>query len=145
MSTAVDIAEAIVSALEAGSFSQEFTPALDFEPEKKHEELSSLVVTVTPLSLEVTNHSRGGSQHDFTTTVGIQKHLADIDSTPEIKTLLDLSEEVVSALSRLDITASVPGVAWLGLDNTVMYWQPGIRDERTFTSTINTLYRGVKS
>lgn len=144
MSTVVDVAEAIVAALAAGSFSQDFTPELEFVPEKEREELSSVRVSVTPISLEVTNLTRGQSQYEIRTDIGVQKHVESGDYDAEVKALLDLTEEVVLALRALDIRESVAGARWLRIENAPVYWHEGLRNGRDFTSIISTFYRAAK-
>ena len=73
MSVVVAIADATVEALNAGSFSQEFTARRYYQPVFALPEMQELHVSVVPKSLEIFAGARHQNQHDYAIDIGVQK------------------------------------------------------------------------
>jgi len=87
MALVTDIADAVVTELTGGAFSQSFTPQRRVLPEHELAEMKDLRVTVVPRGVEITASSRTTSQHDVQIDVGIQKKIGKATDT-EVATLL---------------------------------------------------------
>jgi hypothetical protein len=91
----VDVADAIVDALNSESWTEAFTAERKYLPKGslKKGDFASLSVTVLPLAYEPDMASRGGTEEDVTISIGVQKHTGDDDSTL-IDPLIDLCESI---------------------------------------------------
>lgn len=99
----VDVASAVVSALNSASLSQTFTAKRKWVPKEELPNLSDLKVTVVPKDYARTNETRGQVRRTMQVDIGIQKLVATTtnaeDSTKltEIDALMQFVEEVADS------------------------------------------------
>lgn len=139
MSTIINVADAVVASLNAGSFSQEFTAERKYQPVFELLELADLKVSVVPKSVSITTASRNDGYFDCAVDIGVQKKV-DVDEPDEIDALVDLVEEIADHLrmSRLD---ELPEAAWLSIENEPVFAAEHLDQQRTFTSLLTVTYR----
>lgn len=141
MATVTDIADAVVTALAAGDFSQSFTPVRRVLPLFELTDLSDLQVTVVPKAVGIMALSRSESQFDFEVDIGVQKKLgSDLDT--EVASLLDLVEEIVDYMRQRSLTAAAY-VKWVQTANDPVYAPGHLLEKRTFTSIVTLTYRAL--
>ena len=141
MSVAVNIAEAVKEALNAGSFSQPFTATREYRPAFELKDMTELHVTVVPHTVEVTSLSRSRQQYDVQVHVAVQKKFTE-DSPAELDPLMDLVEEVMDffRLRKLgDTSATCVGVA-----NAPVYAAEHMAELRQFTSLVTLTFRVMR-
>jgi hypothetical protein len=135
----VDIADAVVSQLNAGSFSKAFTATRGYLPRFDLEEMGDLRVTVVPKSVEISTASRSGHQHDYGIDVAIQRKLEQEDAA-EIDPLMDLVEEIADQF-RGSALPTDPQASCVGVANAPVYAQEHMREDRLFTSVLTLTFR----
>jgi len=142
MALVTDIADAVVTELTGGAFSQSFTPQRRVLPEHELAEMKDLRVTVVPRGVEITASSRTTSQHDVQIDVGIQKKIGKATDT-EVATLLALVDEIADFLKRRVLQAA-PWAAWVKTANEPVYAPDHLAQQRAFTSVLTLTYRVLR-
>ena len=137
MSTILDVADAVVVNLNAGSFSQAFTAERTYQPVFDLPELAELKVTVVPRAVTITTASRQDSDFDCAVDVGVQKRIAE-DNQPD--ELIDLVEQIADHLRhrRLD---GLPAAAWRSIAYEPVLAAEHLDQQRVFTSVLTATYR----
>ena len=142
MSEIIAIAEAVVSELNEGEFSMEFTAERHYRPVFDLEDMKTLHVTVVPKGVEIRGASRGGLQYEYAIDVAVQKKLERGDAA-EIDPLMTLVEELADYF-RLRRLAALPAVAWVGTDNKPIYAQEHLEELQQFTSVLTFTFRTLR-
>ena len=145
MALATDIAEALVTALNAHAFSVALTAERHYLPSFELKELKDLRVTVVPKGVAMSMAGRGISQHDVQIDVAVQKKLTAADNA-EIDELMGLVEEIaefVRAERRLVLPAAGEAL-WVNAANEPVYAPEHLAEQRTFTSVLTLTYRVIK-
>lgn len=141
MSTAIAIADAVVSAINAGSYSQPVQAQRLHQPSFTLDELKDLHVSVVPRSVLVSAATRDTSMYDVAVDVGVQKKVsAPPQGDEEVDDLLDLVEEIGDQL-RLKRLADAPEAAWVSLAHEPVVAAEHLDQHRQFTSIITVVYR----
>lgn len=136
------IAEAVVAALNAATFSQSITAMRSYLPRVELADLKTLKVTVVPSSVSVVTASRGQTQRDVAIDVAVQKKLANEENS-DLDPLLTLAEEIAEHFrgKRLD---SFPDAAWVKTEFKPIYAPEHIEQLRTFTSVMTFTFRVIQ-
>jgi hypothetical protein len=139
MSTIIDIAQAVVTSLNAGEFGQEFQAERKYQPVFELSEMQTLHVTVVPKSVSISMASRNDGYFDCAIDVGVQKRV-NVEDPDEIDALMDLVEQLADHLRqrRLD---EQPEAVWLSIANEPVFAPEHLDQERTFTSVLTVTYR----
>ncbi|HNO80354.1 MAG TPA: hypothetical protein PKN33_20090 [Phycisphaerae bacterium] len=139
MSTVIDVADAVVASLNAGSFGAPLTAVRKYVPTVELSDLAELNVTVVPKSAEITTATRTSSYFDCTIDIGIQQKV-NPDETAELDALANLAEEVIDHL-RLSSLDALPGAAWLSIAHEPVFAPEHLDQQRVFTSVVSVTYR----
>jgi hypothetical protein len=137
-STVVDIADAIVTALNGGTFSQAFTATRKFAPILDLKELSTLHVTVVPKESATTISTRASDLIDEVVDVAIQKKVTAKEGAP-VDAMMKLVDEVRLFLRGLDV--GITNAQWLRIKNEPIYAPEHLMEKSAFTSVITTTYK----
>ena len=131
----VDLTNAVLAVLNAGSFSQDFTAVKEYVPLTAVRELTGLKVCVVPASLESEIYSRGSTKNECAINVGvIQKVSTDSDT----EALMELMEEIDSYLKTTKFAGVV--AAWSQSKIAAIYDAQTLREHRTFLSVLTVTY-----
>lgn len=142
MALVIDIADAVVTELAGGEFSQAFTPERRVLPAFELADLTTLRVTVVPKAVEVTGATRSVSQYDAQVDIGIQKKLgANLDA--EVGELCGLVDEVAEYLRKRPLAAA-PYAVWVRTANDPVYAPEHLLEKRAFTSVLTVTYRAMR-
>jgi len=142
MATCIDIADALVTEINGGSFSQPFTAARELLPNYELAEMTDLHVTVVPKAVEITPFSRAMHQHEVQIDIGIQKKIAsDIES--EVPQLMTLVEEIADYLRKRPL-AGMPQVVWFKAACEPIFSHQHLAEKRLFTGILTVTYRVVR-
>jgi len=138
-STIVQVADAVVASLNAGSFSQEFTAERRYRPTFELADLETLRVSVVPGSLEIINATRTANYFDCSLDIGVQKRI-NLERPEQIDALMRLVEELVQHLwnHRLEL---MPEAVWLRIVNEPVVAAEHLDQQRVFTSVLTVTYR----
>ena len=139
MSEIIDIADAVVEELNAGSYSQSFTAERHYLPELKLTETEDLHVLVVPAVIEMGQPARNALLYDYSIDVGILKKLQAADAD-EVDPLVDLVQEIADSL-RLKRLTEYPDAAWVRAVNEPVFVREHFDDLRQFTSVLRLTYR----
>lgn len=139
MNIAIDIADAVVGELNAGSFMQEFTAVRAYRPQYELAELKDLRVTVVPAGVEETSAARTITQRDVSIDVGVQKKLTVADAE-ELDPLMALVEELQSFFRRRRLSGYREAIC-VKTANEPLYSVEHLDEFRQFTSVIRLTFR----
>jgi hypothetical protein len=139
VSTVIDVADAVVASLNAGSFALPFTAARKYVPAVELSDLADLNVTVVPKSAEITTATRTSSYFDCTIDIGIQQKV-NPNEPAELDALADLAEQIVDHL-RLSPLDALPEAVWLSIANEPVFAPEHLDQQRVFTSVVSVTYR----
>ncbi len=142
MAVLVDIADAVVTALSGGSFSQPVSAERHYRPLFDLEDMQTLHVTVVPKGVTVAAGSRGASAHEYEVDVAVQQKLQTADAA-EIDPLMDLVEEI-GDFFRSTRLASYPDAAWVRTEHAPVYAPEHMDELRQFTSVLTLTFRTMR-
>lgn len=137
MSTILDIADAVVASLNAGTFAQPVQAERRYQPTFELPDLAELKVSVVPKAVTITNATRTDGYFDCAVDVGVQKKIAD---DAEIDAMVNLVEELADHLrqKRLD---DAPEAGFVSIANEPVFAPEHLDTQRVFTSVLTVTYR----
>ncbi len=141
MTTAVDIADAVVSELnnsEAG-FSMEFTAERILLPYFEQKDLVSLKVTVVPSDVSYSSLSRSSVLAEYGIDVAVQQKV-NVGSDDDIETLIGLTKEIADYLRRKKLTGA-DYACWARSQISPLYSVEHLLDHKVFTSVVKISYK----
>jgi len=139
MSRIVDIADAVVTALNAGPFDPALQAVRSYQPGYELEQLKELRITVVPRGMEQTGATRAMTQRDVQIDIGIQKKLAQTNAA-EVDALLDLVQQMADHIRT--VRQFGPAI-WVKTENTPIYSVEHMEQLRVFTSVLTLTLRMV--
>jgi len=138
MAVIIDVANAVVAALNAATFSRPVAAERRWQAEEELESLKDLKVAVIPVavpSIEALDRSR--LVREVEVDVVVQKKTADLAETDG---LVALVEEIGNFLAMKRPTAC-PAAAWVGIASPVLCDPEHLRQYGLFTSVLALSYR----
>ena len=142
MSNIADVAEAIVVALNAETFSPVFTATRDYEPTFDLQD-KDLRVTVVPNGIAMSTLARNTNQDDIDIDIGVQKKVSGQATNIEMDALIDLMEQIATFMRTAP--RSYGNAQWVSATNIPIYSQEHLKDMRQFTSVLTVSLRLVDS
>jgi hypothetical protein len=142
MAVITDIADAIVTELNAATFSQPVTAVRHYLPQFELKEMHTLHVTVVPKGVVLASSDRSRSQGDYSIDVAVQQKITT-GNNAELDALTDLTEEIADHLRGRRLS-SYPNAAWLKTEQSVLYAQEHLGELRQFTSVLTFTYRVLR-
>lgn len=139
MSVITQIADAVVTSLNGGSFSLPFTAERRYQPSFALAEMETLRVTVVPKAVSITTATRQHSYYDCAVDIGVQKKVTPEDQD-EADALLGLVDALIAHLrgQRLD---DVPDAAWLSITHEPIFAAEHLDSKHVLTSVLTVTYR----
>ena len=142
MSVIIDLCDAVVAELNAGTFSHPVAAVRHYVPQYDLSEMHSLHVTVVPHEVRLAGGDRSRGQADFSIDVAVQQKLNAADNS-EIDQLTGFTEELMDHF-RARRLGSYPNAAWLKTEQRVLYAPEHIAELRQFTSVFTLTYRVLR-
>jgi len=142
MALIIDIADALVTALNAHAFGQAFTAERHYVPRFELKEMADLKVSVVPRSLVSETASRTMVREDIEIDVAVQKKLGG-DVIAEGDALMQLMEEIAGHL-RATPLAGLANVVLVRIVNDPIYAPEHWDELRQFTSVLTLTYRTMR-
>lgn len=133
-----EVADAIASELEQGSFSKPIDVRRKYIPSLDLRDVEGVVVTVVPRQNETTNADRSRMSNDVGVDVAVQRKVSGVNPA-DIDPLLDLVQEITDFLTRLRL-AAVPSASWKRIVNAPIYAPDHLNGKQLFTSVIAITY-----
>jgi hypothetical protein len=142
-----DIADAVVTALNAGDFEPSFTAARAYLPRYELAQMGTLHVTVVPKAIEIAGGTRQANQYDCQVDVAVQQRLSNAGDAgaeaEQLDRLMGLAEQIADHF-RLKRLADLPTAAWVRTENAPVYSPEHLEQLRQFTSVITLTFRVVR-
>ena len=138
-STIIRVADAVVSELNGGTFSQKFTAARFYRPIFDLKDMSDLHVSVVPKGIKIGRADRYSNMEDLAIDIAIQQKFETGDNA-ELDALMALTQEIADffCLRRL---AAYPSAIWIGTENVPVYAPDHLEELRQFTSVLTLTFR----
>lgn len=144
----VDIADAVVAALNGASLSQSFTAERSYVPVHELRDLSDLKVSVVMAGVAGTLLDRSGRQdYENTIDVGVQKSIGSgAMTTADIRAACDPLMTFCQEIADLFLSApiGVAGVSCTAADFRPIYAPMHIDEKRVFTSVITLTFKQAR-
>ncbi len=142
MAILIRIADAVVVALNAASFSQQFTAKRHYRPRFDLAEMRALHVSVVPKGVTSEIQSRSQAAGDYQVDVGVQKRIAE---EADLDPLMTLVEEVADhfRFARLALPGGEQAV-WLRTESDPVYAPEHLDELRQLTSVLTLTFRVVR-
>jgi len=135
MKVAIDIADAIVTELSSGSFSEPLAVTRRVLPEFELAELKALTVTVVPRSVQITNATRDATAYAVAIDIGIQQKISK-DTDTDVARLSGIVSELVAFLNRRTLTTA----RFKSIANEPVYAPEMLSEKRLFLSVVTVTY-----
>ena len=135
----IQVTEAVVTALNAGTFSQSVTAVRHYLPRFDLAEVKDLHVSVVPKGIEVAQATRDKGTFDYRIDVAVQKKLTS-GSAAELDPLLALVEEIAESFRG----KRLPGMStamWVKTEHAPVYAPEHLQELRQFTSVMTLTFR----
>ena len=142
MSLISDIADAVTTELNAGTFSLSFTAERHYLARFELKQLGTLRVPVVPKATTIETAARRQAQHDVQIDVGVLQKLQAADNS-EIDELVTLVEELADHF-RLQRLASYPNAIWTRTENEPIYSHEHLERMRQFSSVLTLTFRVIR-
>jgi len=144
LSTIIDIADAVVAALNAapeGAFGEAFSTAeRAYRPVFDLAELKGLRVTVVPRGVEMGLAGRGLFASDVQIDVAVQQKLSTGDNA-EIDALMGVVERIAEFIRS---TGRFGDAAWVRTENVPIYSPEHLAEQRAFTGVLTLTLRVMR-
>jgi len=146
-STTIQIADAMVAALNGATLSQSFTAKRHYLPEFDLKEMETLHVSVVPAELDEEIADRSRAHAEYKIHIAVQKRVAKqappgLD-TAAIDSLMRLVEEI-DDLFRHKPLAGFEQAHWVKTENKPIYDPNHLKEHSQFTSLLAFTYRLVR-
>jgi hypothetical protein len=138
----IDIADAVVASLNAGSFSIPFTAQRQYRPVLDLPQLQALHVTVVPRDVTIASAGRDRNQHDCRIDIAVQKKI-DQERPAEIDPLMALVEQIADHF-RLRRPEGFAEAVWVRTENVPIYSVEHLEQHRVFTSVLTLTFRVLR-
>jgi hypothetical protein len=138
MAVILDIADAVVAALNSGTFSQPVVAERHYQPRFELSEMTNLKVSVVPRSLSSRSLDRGRDSFDYQIDVAVQQK-TDM-SQAALDALMTLVEEIADHF-RTQPLAGYPQARCTEVKNEPVYALEHLDELRQFTSVLTLTFR----
>ena len=144
-STLISVCDAVVTALDAGTFSQAFTTTRSYRPYFTPADLDTLRVTVAPATLKSSILGRNQTMQEAAVEIGVQKHVAPDPATgqlpqTDLDNLMGLCQELQAALEFQTLSA-MPAAMWVKTEFIPVYSFEHLDAQHIFTSVLRLTYK----
>ncbi len=136
----VDLAEAVVTELNAESFSQAFTATRHYVPKIDLKDAASLSVLVAPSGFSTSIASRANDDEEYTIDIGVLKRLT-VDGNTELDPLMLLVEEIKNHFRRKTIAS--PAAVCTEITNDPIFDIESLDQKRQFASVLNLKFSAI--
>jgi hypothetical protein len=138
MAVILDIADAVVAAINGGTFSQPVAAERHYQPKFELSEMTDLKVSVVPRGLVSKTLDRGRDSFDYQIDVAVQQKT---DMTPAaLDALMGLVEEMADHFRRQSL-AGYPQARCVEVKNEPVYSLEHLDELRQFTSVLTMTFR----
>ena len=140
MHVAITVAAAVKDALNAGTFSTDFTAARVAVPQFELSDMNTLHVTVVPRDVSRVMADRNSDEYTVAVDVAIQKRIQVSSEVASVDALLVLVQEIDDYMARRTLGAA-NDIRWVGAENEPVYAPDHILEQHQFTSVLTLSYK----
>ena len=144
MSAIIPITDAVVAALNSGTFSQPFTARRLYVPNFDLKDMKDLHVSVVPRGVELSTASRSLLQHDVQIDVAVQKKLPQ-DTTDDMAVIDELMGLVQEIADVLRAVGRFGDTLWVKTENKPVYSPEHLSQLRQFSSVLTLTLRMLRA
>lgn len=138
MATIIQIADAVVTQLNAATLSQPLTAARLYAPSFELPDMETLHVTVVPRGIASTSLDRKRDSFSYEIDLAVQKKTDMAQAS--LDALMTLVEEIADHF-RTEPLASFPGARCVDVKNVPVFSQEHLDELRQFTSVLTLTFR----
>ena len=138
MATITDLADAIVTELNATEFALAFEAVRAYAPRFDLEEMDTLRVSVVARAIEIITLTRSEFQHDYQVDVAVQQKFS-AETNLALDPLMGLVEEIDRHFEGMRLAS--PDAICVRVANAPIYAPEHIKEKRMFTSVITLTWR----
>lgn len=139
MSTILELADAVVAAVNAGAFGTTVEAVRAYQPTYELQDLQALKFSVMPRSLTITTAARASCYFDCAIDIAVQKKV-NPDQPAELDALMELVAQLIDHL-RMKRLEAAPDAAWLSIASEPVFVPEHLEQWRQFTSVLTVTYR----
>ena len=144
MSLHTDIADGVVTALNGGSFSLDFTAERVYHQAEDLGGRTDLLVVVMPRNWSMTGLSRAGAaEEDFVVNVAVRKRVDDIEAAT-LDPLMTLADEIGQALHGVALDGVDPQAVCVDTERDQVFEDDHLDELRIFTAVLAFTYRVIR-
>ena len=140
----IEIADAVVAALNAARLSQSFTAVRHYLPEFDLKEMETLHVSVVPAELDEETSDRTRDKAEYKIHVAVQKRVAKQDppgiDTAAVDALMQLVEEIDDLFRHKRLTG-YEQASWAKTENKPIFDPKHLKEHGQFTSLLVFTFR----
>lgn len=136
------IADAVVTALNGGTFETSFTATRVYLPQKDLKDLTALAVEVVPIVDAGAVSTRNQTEHQYQVNIGIRKKVANTNNAT-LDPLVYLCEQIASFF----LTHAISGrnEKWIGCKSENTYDPNALDSHSVFQAVLQLTFRGFRS
>jgi hypothetical protein len=138
----ITLCDAVVTALNAATFSEPFQAVRYYQPKFTLEDLEELKVCVVPISKAKSNLSRSTDSIETVIQVGVLKKLDSVENA-DLDVLTGLVEEIETFCNDLELIVN-PVSTIVGTAINPIFDEKLLNDNRQFTSVIELTVRSYQ-
>ena len=138
MAVILNIADAVVAQLNAGSLSQPITAERHYQPKFELPDMTALHVTVVPRGITTKSLDRSRDAFDYQIDVAIQRKAEVTNAVLDV--LMNLVEEIADHF-RTQPLMSFPQARCVEVKNAPVFSQEHLEEFRQFTSVLTLTFR----
>jgi len=142
MAVIIDIADAVVTAINAATLSQPVQAERLYLPEFELKDMGTLHISVVPAELEEEIADRQRDSGDYTIHVAVQQRVGKFDNAT-LDGLMGLVEEI-GDLFRHQQLPGYPQAQWLKTENRPIYDPKHLKEHGQFTSLLVLTFQVVR-
>ena len=140
-STILSVADAVVGALNAGTFSQAFTAVRLYRPLFSPADLDTLHVTVVPRGMRTELLGRNQVLNEAAIDVAVQKHVPPGDTQQAtLDSLMGLVNDIETAF-QFQRLATTPSAMWVRSEYAPIYSFEHLDVQHIFTSVLTLTFK----
>lgn len=150
MAVIADLADAVVTAINAGSYSQTFTAVRRNHVAYELSDMATLHVTVVPQTISAADAARGKRAFDYAIGVGVQIRLSRDSAGELLNTAIDpyltLCEEIDDVLEAARTLSLADGTQchWLSSEQSPLFVRQHLDEWNQFTAIVTHTYRALR-
>lgn len=145
MKIALDVCDAVVSAINAGDYTDEIEAQRRVAPILEAEDVAEdggLLVTITPGGITMEPASRGSDVYEIDVQIAVQKTTSTYESQDSaVVAVTTLLQEILAVLNRTKLTIGSNVAKWIGQEIVTLYDPVHLTQTQVVTTLATTTWQ----